>query len=121
MLRSLSIALCLGLATPAGAFVAQNGLTVSAVGAQAFHVPWRGQSGTPAFWCAAGDYALRELRLPPTADIYRYDAPRRGSGEGITFGLDPARAQQTGLLRLFGGRGVSIASARTLCDGIGVR
>lgn len=115
MLRSLTLALGLGLATPAAAYLAQNGLTVAPAGQDSFHVSWTGKSGAPAFWCAAGDYAVRKLHLPPTTRIYRYDPPVRGQGEGITFGLDPTRAQRTGLLRLQGGLGVSVANARTFC------
>ncbi|WP_375262914.1 hypothetical protein [Palleronia sp.] len=122
MLRSLTLALALGAATPAAAFIAQNGLIVAPTGSDTFHVPWTGRSGAPAYWCAADDYVVRKLHLPPPGTkIYRYDRPMRRQGEGIAFDLDPARAQPTGLLLLQGGPGFSASFARTLCDETGVR
>ena len=116
MLRPILIAAALAAATPAAAFRAENGLTVEPVDTSSFYVPWRGKSGARHFWCAAGDYVIRELNLPSSTDIYRYDAPVRAQGEGIRFGFDPARAQNTGLIRLYGGKGLNAAYARTFCN-----
>lgn len=116
MLRTLVLLTALAAAQPALAFRAENGLTVEPVNATTFYVPWRGKSGAPHFWCAAGDYVIRALNLPTSTDIYRYDAPVRKQGEGIRFGLDPAQAQKTGLIRLQGGRGLNAAYARTFCN-----
>ena len=108
--------LCAGLTTPAAAFVAENGLSVQARGADGFEVRWKGPAGASDFWCAAGDFAVRDLNLPTSTTIYRYDAPRRARGEAIRFGLDERLAQRTGLLRLQGGRGLTAAYARRFCE-----
>ncbi len=102
-------------AGPAAAFMAQNGMVVRPVGETSFEVNWSGRSGAPNFWCAAGDYAMQVLGLPGNARIYRYDAPGRRAGESIAFGLDPAKGQPTGLIRLQGGRGVLAVHARQFC------
>ncbi len=106
------------LATPAGAFTAQNGLVVNAEGADAFIVPWRGKSGPADFWCAAGDYAIRKLHLAPTATIWRASEPPRRSGEAIRFTLRADQAaSSTGLVILGAeGAGLSAASAQSLCE-----
>lgn len=108
-------ALCLLAALPAAAFRAQNGMIVDRVDPATFAVRWSGRSGAPGFWCAAGDYAMHVLNAPGNVRIYRYDAPGRRQGEGITFGLDPARAQSPGLGRLQGGDGVLAVHARQFC------
>ncbi|EKE45841.1 hypothetical protein OCGS_0067 [Oceaniovalibus guishaninsula JLT2003] len=102
-------------ASPSAAFTAQNGLIVTER-QPGFHVAWNGNAGAPAFWCAAGDYVIGSLGLPTDTQIYRVSPPVRRSGEGIDFGFDPAAAMPTGLLRLFGGRGLSAAYARQFCD-----
>ncbi len=118
----MAAALALGVAAPpAAAFLAQNGFRVEERGATSFEVPWSGRAGAPFFWCAAGDYVVRDLRLPPSTPIYRYSAPPRGRGQGILFGLDPRYAQRTGLVRIFGGRGVVAAHARAFCSSSGSR
>lgn len=106
------------LATPAGAFTAQNGLIVNAEGADAFTVPWRGKSGAADFWCAAGDYAIRVLHLAPTDRIYRASEPPRRAGEEVVFSVRPEdSAGSTGLLLLWGkGGGLSVGSAQALCE-----
>ena len=116
MLRSVLLLAALAAATPAAAFRAENGLTVEPVDTATFYVPWQGKSGAYHFWCAAGDYVIRELNLPTSTDIYRYDAPVRARGEGIRFGFDPNRAQKTGLIRLQGGLSLNAAYARTFCN-----
>ncbi|QFU07999.1 hypothetical protein PARPLA_02519 [Rhodobacteraceae bacterium THAF1] len=116
MLRSLLIVAAFAAASPAAAFRAENGLTVEPVDNATFYIPWRGQSGARHFWCAAGDYVIRELGLPTSTDIYRYDAPVRQQGEGIRFGFDPNRATATGLLRVQGGKSLNAAYARTFCN-----
>ena len=113
----LILATCL-LATPAAAFTAQNGLVVEATGSHSFHVPWRGKSGPAAFWCAAGDYAIRRLHLAPTALVYRASEPPRRSGEGIGFTLRPGdAASKTGLAVLGAkGAGLTAGHAQSFCE-----
>ncbi len=105
------------LATPAQAYLARNGMVVEATGPGSFEVPWSGQSGAPAFWCAAGDYVTRGLGLSGSTRIYRYDPPVRSRGAGIRFGLDPRGAQPTGLVGFFRDRGVLASHARRFCEG----
>lgn len=117
MKRFATIALALVLTCgQSSAFQARNGLPVAAHPSSGFVVSWRGASGAPAFWCAAGDYVIGSLGLSSATTIYRYDAPIRRRGEGIRFGFDPARAEQTGLVRLQGDLGLSAAYARGFCD-----
>jgi len=106
-------------APPAAAgYLTSNGLVVEPQGA-AFFIPYRGQSGARSFWCAAGEYAQKKLGQPPATVVYRTSEPPRRSGEGVGFSLSPTQsASSTGLLS-FGakGGGITIASARNLCDG----
>ncbi|MGB3312837.1 MAG: hypothetical protein WBB85_00325 [Albidovulum sp.] len=117
-MRLLPLIFALSLATPAAAFTAQNGLIVEPQGADGFSVPWRGKSGPAAFWCAAGDYAIRVLHLAPTDVIYRASEPPRRAGEPMDFTLNPeASASTTGLFSLFQrGGGLSVGHAQSLCE-----
>lgn len=115
-LAPIALAAALLAASPAAAYRAQNGMIVEPIDGGTFEVSWSGRSGAPSFWCAAGDYVMRVLGLPGDVRIYRYDAPVRRQGENITFGLDPARAQSTGLFRLQGGSGVLAVQARQFCS-----
>ncbi|MEM7753832.1 MAG: hypothetical protein AAF230_10480 [Pseudomonadota bacterium] len=112
LLLALSI-IC--VPTMAPAWLAPNGLVVEPRG-DGFVVPYRGLSGARDFWCAAGEYVVRELRLPPDTLIYRTSSPPRRSGQGISFSLSPEGAKRSGLVLLSGRRGVSAALARELCN-----
>lgn len=115
MKTALTAATLALVALPASAFVAQNKLLVEPRGGDAFHIPYRGKSGTPEFWCAAGDYVVRELGLSGQTRIYRTSGPRR-SGQGISFSLSPEGAQPTGLLTLGRPTGLTAAHARQMCN-----
>lgn len=119
-MRSLALALlaALSLATPAAAFTAENGLIVRPEGPDAFVTPWRGKSGPADFWCAAGDYAVRALRLPVTAKVYRASEPPRRSGEGVRFTLRADQAASASGLALLWprGAGVSAGFAQSFCE-----
>lgn len=117
MTRALaSLAALVLAAAPAQAFIARNGLVVESAPGGAFEVLYRGLSGASDFWCAAGDYVIRELRLSPDTRIYRLSSPPRRSGQGITFSLSSEGAKRTGLALLSGGRSISAAHARQLCQ-----
>ena len=117
MLSSAAAAvLFLATAVPSHAFIAQNNLVVDPMGAGEFEVPYRGLSGTSDFWCAAGDYVVRGLNLPPRTRIYRTSSPPRRSGQGVSFSLSATAAKKTGLLFYIGGRGLTAAHARHLCN-----
>ena len=115
MTRFFALAALVLLPTAAPAWIAHNGLVVRPAPG-GFEVPYRGLSGARDFWCAAGDYVVEELRLPPDTLIYRTSSPPRRSGQGMTFSLSSEGAKKPGLLLLSGRRGVSAALARGLCQ-----
>ncbi len=117
-MRLAAALLALGLAAPASAFTAQNGLIVQPDGPAAFTVPWRGKSGPTDFWCAAGDYAVRKLHLSPTALVYRASEPPRRSGEAIRFTLRAGEAASSTGLAVLGakGAGLSAGHAQSFCE-----
>ncbi|WP_347310649.1 hypothetical protein [Defluviimonas sp. SAOS-178_SWC] len=117
-MRLAALLLAFGLATPASAFTAQNGLIVRPEGPDAFTVPWRGKSGPADFWCAAGDYAIRKLHLSPTTLIYRASEPPRRSGEGIRFTLRGEEAASSTGLAILGakGAGLTVGHAQAFCE-----
>lgn len=117
-LAYLSIAVALGLASPAAAWLAPNSLTVTDQGGGRFEVHSRGGLSNPDAFCAAGDYAVQQLNLVPTARIWRVSPPPRRSGEGIVFSTSPdGAAPKTGLF-MFGtdDGSVSVAFAQQMCD-----
>ena len=109
------LALFLG-AGPGKAFVSKNNLLVEPTGRQSFHVPYRGESGIAAFWCAAGDYVVRELGRSNATLIYRTSSLPRRSGQGVDFSLSPERAKPSGLVILGSGKGVTAGHARGICN-----
>ena len=101
----------------ASAFFAQNGLTVRGTGEGSFTVPFQGSPAIRDFWCAAGDYVVRDLHLPHNTRIYRLTPKPRKSGQGIDFSLSSDGAQPSGLIRFFGkDEGLSAAAARHFCE-----
>ena len=117
MLRTFTAAAILAMTTlPANAFLATNKLLVRDTEGGTFEVPYRGLSGPSDFWCAAGDYVIRELNLPPDTRIYRTSSPPRRSGQGMTFSLSSEGAKATGLAFFSRGRGVTASHARQLCE-----
>lgn len=112
----LAAALFLAAALPAQGFIARNGLVVEPRPDGNFDVPYRGLSGASDFWCAAGDYVVRDLNLSPETRIFRLSSPPRRSGQGVTFSLSSEGAAKTGLVLLGGGRSISASHARALCD-----
>lgn len=113
-LSALAVALA---ATPASAYLAKNDKIVRDIDGVRFEVLQRGGLGASEAWCAAGDYALRFLGLPPTTRIWRISPPPRRQGEGITFALtSEGTAGRTGLVQLAGDDGsLSAAHAEQLC------
>jgi hypothetical protein len=99
------------LASPAAAFVAKNGFSVTSTGPQEFVVEFRSARNETAYWCAAGDFVTRAMGLPSKTRIYRASPKPRGAGQGITFTLDPAAATPGGGLSNFGGAGDGSVSA----------
>jgi hypothetical protein len=87
-----SLTILAALATPAAAFRATNGFTVDSIGPQEFVVNFRTTRNETAYWCAAGDFVIRELGLSSKTRIYRASPKPRGAGQGITFTLNAAAA-----------------------------
>ena len=117
-MKSTTLLIAALLAHPASAFTAQNGLVISPDGTGDFAIAYRGPSGAGEFWCAAGDYAIRDLRLSPTRIIYRTtEAPRR-SGAPMRFSLDVTKAaEKTGIAQLGADdAGFSAATAQSFCE-----
>lgn len=115
------VVLALALAPGAApAWIAENGLVVEQGPGGGFTVPYRGLSGARDFWCAAGDYVIRELDLPPETLIFRTSSPPRRGGDGISFSLSSENAKKPGLLLWSGRRGISASLAREFCNEIPV-
>lgn len=122
MLRFV-LAACAALAPAAASadFLAENRLIVVPGPGSTFSVPFRGESGASAFWCAAGDYVIRGLNLPRGTRIYRTSEPPRRSGEGIAFSLAPAgAASSTGLATFGTTNSLSASHAQFLCESNGI-
>ncbi|MBL9056005.1 MAG: hypothetical protein JNJ84_06980 [Rhodobacteraceae bacterium] len=110
-------------AAPAAAYTTRLGERVEARGEGQFEVLASAGQGAAASWCAAGDYVLHRLGLPPETRIWRLSAPPRAAGQGVTFGLSAAGAQGSGLFN-FGFKpgaetGLTAAFAENLCFGLG--
>ena len=106
-------------ASPATAFIAKNDLRVEAGPAGEITVPYGGSSNATDFWCAAADYAARQLGAGPTDRLYRVTKPPRGQGEGITFSLtQPAAPISVSYLASQTGE-MSISLAKSYCEPIG--
>ncbi len=99
------------------AWNASNGLVVNATGSGTFTVPYRGASGPRAFWCAAGDYVVRELNLPGRTKVFRTSPVPRSAGQAMSFSLDRADSVgSTGLAVIGSPSGISASHARLQCD-----
>jgi hypothetical protein len=104
-------------ALPASAFVASNGFRVAPDGPRSFVVPYQqGTSGNPAYWCAAGDFVVRALRLSPGTRVFRVTPPPVKPG-GMRFSLDAKGAVKPGIT-VFGSKdaGLSAALAQVQCS-----
>lgn len=97
------------------AWVADNGLIVEPGGGE-FHVPYRGLTGARDFWCAAGDYVIDKLELPPDTLIFRTSSPPRRAGKGISFSLSVSNAKKPGLFVFGKQKGLTAAHARDFCN-----
>lgn len=104
MRRALLLAAAVATAaSPAVPYEAINRLQVVPAGGQDFTVQFRPLAGLADYWCAAGDYAQRGLRLDSRTRVYRRSPEPRKRGQGITFTLDPARSVGYTGLTTFGG------------------
>lgn len=108
------------VASPAAAFVAENGMRARQVGPGEIAVAFEPQRDDTDYWCAAGDLVLREMGLPGGTRLWRASPKPRGAGNGIVFTLDPARQAEGAGLSQFGAGGgdgsISVSHAvQNLC------
>jgi hypothetical protein len=120
MMKFLSpLAVVLALAAPAQAFMAENDVRVAAMEGGQFLVGPVPGMGAAASWCAAGDYAIRQLNLTPTDRIWRVSVPPRQQGEGVVFALSGEGASpKSGLVRIPDDGSLTVAGAQALCWGL---
>jgi hypothetical protein len=102
-------------------FRAINRMTVTPAENGVFYISGRATLWARDYWCAAGEYALRRLRLPETARIYVVDPYRPGRNE-IGFstdpgGLEPVRIIDLGSSVREAGSNLSVAVADSFCGG----
>ncbi|MBU3029916.1 hypothetical protein [Paracoccus marinaquae] len=90
------------LPLPAAAFTAQNGMTAMQVGPTEIAVPFDSPRQDTDYWCAAGDFAERVMKLPGKTRIWRASPKPRKAAEGILFTLDPAQKAEGAGLSHFG-------------------
>lgn len=110
--KAVAFAAALALAPlSAQAFTAQNSLWVQQSGPSEIAVSFQSWADDTDYWCAAGDFAARVLRVSNATRLFRASPKPRGQGQGITFTLDPARAAPGAGISSFGtgGRDGSIS------------
>lgn len=86
-----AVILALTAALPADARLAPKGQIVRGDGTE-FTVQYKPGLRLSDYWCAAGDFAIRELGALPNAPIWRVSADRPAPGGGMSFSLSPAQA-----------------------------
>lgn len=103
-MRLLTLLVALAIASPADASRVGQRLRVTPDAASGdFTVKYDSQAGEVDYWCAAGRYATRTLRLPESTRVFRASPPPRKRGKGITFTLDAARSSGQSGVSTFGG------------------
>jgi hypothetical protein len=101
---ALAVAMAL-LPFSAQGFTAQNGMQVQLIGQTDIAVDFRSWAADTDYWCAAGDFAARVLRVSNATRLYRASPKPRGQGQGIIFTLEPARKADGAGLSSFGAAG----------------
>ena len=86
----------------AQAFVAQNTMTARQIGPTEIAADFESWARDTDYWCAAGDFAQRGLRLSGDTRIWRASPKPRKGGDGLVFTLDPARKAEGAGLSQFG-------------------
>ncbi|MBV1896572.1 MAG: hypothetical protein KUG70_08950 [Rhodobacteraceae bacterium] len=81
------------------AFAAANGLTVEPVNSAVFEVNDSKGARAPAYWCAAANYAMRELKAGWKDKLYVARTMGHSAvsdrGNAVQFTVDPAAAGVT--------------------------
>lgn len=109
-------ALAGGMPGTAGAWPAQNGLSVDGSG-ESFTVDYRPGSRTSDYWCAAGDFVIGHLGLRPDTRVFRLTPERARPGQDLRFSVTQAGGAGTGLVVIGRDDGsLSAATAQQLCE-----
>ena len=128
MMTSAVIAATLLSPTWANAWYAWNRFEVNPIGNGVFEVvPRGGRRGATDYWCAAGDYAYRELRTPAVQRVYLYRAigpsVTRPGRKAAQFSLTPPPGADTRPSITFSmkdvGDNLQAAAAQQYCYGVG--
>ena len=90
-ITALVATLAFSAALPAVAHLSPKGQIVRGDGTE-FTVRYKPGLRLSDYWCAAGDFVIRELHALPNAPIWRVSAERPRPGGGMTFSLSPAQA-----------------------------
>lgn len=106
--------------TPAAAIdrIAPNLQNVTSTGPGTFTVSFRAGRGAPDYWCAAGEFVVKELNLSRTTRIWRTaPEPPRPQGASVSFSLSPEGAVHSGLavISTSSRGGLTASHARQLC------
>jgi hypothetical protein len=115
----LSALLAIGVAGSAEAYSARNGFNVQSMSNGNFQVMNKGGLSDQNAWCAAGDFAMSVMGVPPGALIYRVSPPPRPRGANIEFSMSAAGAASSTGLATLGGNGtgsMSAVAARNMCN-----
>lgn len=86
----------------ADAFMARNGMTATQIGPTEIAVAYELRRDDTDYWCAAGDFAWREMGQTGQTRIWRATPKPRDPSNGIVFTLDPARKAEGAGLSQFG-------------------
>ncbi|MCQ0969827.1 hypothetical protein MLD63_05215 [Paracoccus sp. TK19116] len=87
---------------PASAFTAKNGMVAVQISPTEIAVPHDSRGRETDYWCAAGDFADRVMRVDGATRMWRASPKPREAGVGITFTLDPAKKAEGAGLSSFG-------------------
>lgn len=104
-------------AGPAQAYYAQNAFRIEAIGGDQMQVYPRGGLTYMDGWCAAGDYAIALLNLPPATKIWLISEPPRRARESLVFSFSAEGAASTNGLNVMGEAPVYLTAgaARSYC------
>ncbi|MFD1509096.1 hypothetical protein [Lacimonas salitolerans] len=127
MFRHFAVALTIAVASPAGAFVAENHHRVNALsGGTTFEVIGRAGSGPADYFCAASHYAQAVVGAPVAArvSVQRAYGPSQTApgARAVSFTVDDGSGRRPGQNRNYSlsvdepGFNLSIGMARSFCD-----
>ena len=104
-------------AGPAQAFYAMNGFRIEAIGADQMQVYPRGGLTYMDGWCAAGDFAIALLNLPPATKIWLISEPPRHARQTLVFSFSAEGAATINGLNVIGEAPVYLTAgaARSYC------